>query len=764
MNILRAVTGLTALHLFAACGGELSTVESNSNASVGVELQAVRVAARQLRPGAGAVSHEQRWPNLRPHLHTDHYFIHYGDITQNVIETAKRYQVAILHPQWPSLTRTVVAQIQEGPDPSDPGDDVKVLLYVSVGEDLRTVRYTDAQMLADPRFAGDGSGPRVDPRGVHPDGLADLSGVRPLGDPSPGGTGFASFYLDDNDLANGTADGLPDRNRHFGAAFVNAGDPAWFEVVDNMTMDGVDGLAGFREAMTLDFGRGLGADGVFLDTIDTAAPNFYTDDTSPNQGEFEWTAPGFADFILRLKRTYPDKLVLQNRGLFFYDPRLAHYRHNPGSAVDFLLFESYRLNSNTFESYNPFYFADNKHNFMPKLAAEAGRPDGFRVLSLGYAQGPDIALATLNGGSSAGEQTLLADIDEAQRVAGFRHYIASAGLDLENDFVLERGDLADTSPPVWSSTYNDNARGWPEQSDAPTPRVGLQQAIAESGAVRLRWDVALDMHRVAYVAYYQEAPFDFASNRPLASATRVPLQVGRPSSYGRGPLSANYPYEAVVDGLRGDRTYYFLLRAVDTLGNEDGNEQTIAVELPDTPQIDGVFADWAMVQAAYQDGDDADDSAGPDFIDVKLHTTETALYLYFSSDNPFNLDGSPTYGYSRTLIFLDTDMDGGTGYSVGGALGSELLIAGNGAYGQAAGAFNTGYLGGVQAAQSEDRLRTEMQIPIELLGDRRAVRVVLLNDESGDYAPDYGGYLEVVMPLPGACAADDGGRICRLSW
>ncbi len=754
------------MHLLVACGGELPTVDSNSNsnASVGVELEAVRAAARQLRPRSGAVLQEQRWPNLRPYLHTDHYFIHYGDITQNVIETAKRYQVAILHPQWPSLTRTVVAQIQEGLDPLNPSDDVKVLLYVSVGEDLRTARYTDAQMLADPRFTGDGSGPRVDPRGVYPNGLADFSAVQPLGDPSPGGTGFASFYLDDNDLVNGAADGLPDRNSHFGAAFVNAGDPAWFDVVDNMTMDGVDGLAGFREAMTLDFGRGLGADGVFLDTIDTAAPNFYTDDTSPNQGEFEWTAPGFAEFIRRLKRTYPRKLVLQNRGLFFYDPRLAHYRHNPGGAVDFLLFESYRLNSNGFESYNPFFFADNKHNFMPKLAAEAGRPDGFRVLSLGYAEGPDIALATLNGSSSAGEQTLLEDIEETQGIAGFRHYITSAGLDVENDFVLERGDLTDTTPPVWSSTYNDNARGWPEQSDAPTPRVGLQQALAESGAVRLRWDVALDMHRVSYVVYYQEEPFDFAGNQPLASATRVPLRVDRPSSYGRGALSVTYPYEAVVDGLRGDRTYHFLVRAVDTLGNEDGNEQTIAVALPDTPQIDGVFADWTMVQTANQDGDDAGDSAGPDFIDVKLHTTETALYLYFSSDNPFNLDGSPTYGYSRTLIFIDTDLDSGTGYGVGGALGSELLIAGDGAYSQAAGAFNTGYLGSVEAAQSEDRLQTEMQIPIALLGDSREVRVLLLNDETGDYAPNYGGYLEAVLPLPGQCVAQSGGPTCRLRW
>src|SRR5205807_3987096 len=72
------------------------------------------------------------------------------------------------------------------------------------------------------------------------------------------------------------------------------GDPAWFDVVNGMTLDGPDRLSGLREVLTADYGRGLDCDGVFLDTIDTAAPNSYTNAGSANQTEFEWTEIGRA--------------------------------------------------------------------------------------------------------------------------------------------------------------------------------------------------------------------------------------------------------------------------------------------------------------------------------------------------------------------------------------------------------------------------------------------------------------------------------------
>ena len=307
------------------------------------------------------------------------HMIHYGAVDASTLALAKTHDLVIVLPSIGNLPRDIVRQIQDGIDPIDPSDDVIVLGYISIGEDLRTIGMSDAEMLLDPRFVGDGTGPRVDPRGPDADGQS-LLGIDPLGLPSNGATGYASWYLDDNSVDNdpgGIGDGLPDRNGIFGGSIVNAGDPKWFDVLQDMQIDGVDGIPGLREILTLDYGRGLGCDGVFLDTIDTCAPNAFTDSTSPNQSEFEWTAAGFSQFISRLGLAYPDRIVLQNRGVFLFDPRHPHYAVTTRPYVDFVLFGSYRLNSNTFEEYDPFFFPDNRFNFAPKLMAEANRPDGF---------------------------------------------------------------------------------------------------------------------------------------------------------------------------------------------------------------------------------------------------------------------------------------------------------------------------------------------------------------------------------------------------
>jgi hypothetical protein len=77
---------------------------------------------------------------------------------------------------------------------------------------------------------------------------------------------------------------------------------------------------------------------------------------------------------------------------------------------------------------------------------------------------------------------LLDDIDEAQHQAGFVHYLTSASVALANGFVRDHV-VADTVPPVWSSTYNDNVHPWPTPPDAPTPRVGIQSVDAGDGSL-----------------------------------------------------------------------------------------------------------------------------------------------------------------------------------------------------------------------------------------------------------------------------------------
>lgn len=514
--------------------------------------------------------------------HVDHYLANYGSWTAAELMDAQRYQLVIAHPGQAQLTRAAVAGLQDGQDPSDPRDDVLVLCYISVGEDLRTNSLSNDQIRADPRFRGDGTGPRIDPRGWMADGTS-LAGIDPRGAPSTGGTGFASYYVDDNDVhdsANHLGDGFPDRNSIFGGLFVNAGDPSWFDVVDGMTLDGADRHAGLRELLTPSYGRGLDCDGVFLDTIDTAAPNSYTDAGSPNQSEFEWTAPGFGSFIRRVHQAYPDRVLLQNRGLFFFDPRKAQYPFNARGAIDFLLFESFRLDSNTYQQWDPDHYPDNRYNVAPKLMAEASRPDGFTVLSLGYAEGPadQMSPLTLIGQSTLGLDSLLEDIRVTQELQGFRHYLTDASVSLVNDFVLTNASLEDHDPPWWTSTYNDH---FVSPAVAPTPRVGIQQAVGGGGQITVRWDVALDKSGVRYALYAQPTPFDFAGDPTLAKSQRIALTPSVPAAYLGGVGPGRFPYEATITGLPAGQLEYLVIRASD--GAQPPNEETNTVVLTATP-------------------------------------------------------------------------------------------------------------------------------------------------------------------------------------
>lgn len=492
------------------------------------------------------------------------YMIYYGAVDETVIISAARYDIAILHPKQGDLTREKVARIQSA--------GTAVLGYISVGEDLRTAGMTPEEMLADRRFTGDGSGPRVDPRA---DGESSLDGADIGGRPSPGGSGYAAYYLDDNDR-----DGRPDFNPSFGCAYTNIGHPEWYNVLCCMTLDGEDGVPGVREILSRDYGRGLGCDGLFLDTVDTCAPDDFTAEDQPGRTRFEWTAVGVAAFMERIRREYPGKLICQNRGLFFFNHLLEHYRYSPRASVDYLMFESYMLDSSPTSAYHTGYFADNRFNYAPKLAVEAGRSDGFTVLSLGYAEGPEeLCLRdTLEGRSDRGMELLKRDIYESEELAGFSHYITDGRLAGLNDFVLLHREREDNRPPVWSSVYN-SSEDWPPHE--PEPRVGLGEARPVKGGAEVYWDVALDGTGTVYLLYYQESPFDFENDPELEKARRVFLTPEINPEYERGEEEA-YPYRTVISGLESGREYYMVIRAVDTSVNH--NRESNAVVRTVTPE------------------------------------------------------------------------------------------------------------------------------------------------------------------------------------
>ena len=500
------------------------------------------------------------------------YLIYYGDWSDKLVDEVKgRYDLIILKAQ-----KTTAAQIRElrsGANPADAGDDAAVIGYFSVGEDERTAGMSPEQMRTDKRFVLDGTGPSVDPRpgAPYPDGGPWDAPIDPEGKPTNGG--FAPFYLNDNYLNNriGKAK-TPDFNAKFKAAFVNAGHPLWFKAAMEMTVKR-DRVPGIRELMTT-----CALDGVFLDTLDTVGPNGWTNADSFNQSEFEWTGPGIHTFVRKLRAAYPSALLVQNRGLFFYQPDLPMYAHTLRPYVDFVLFESFRKAGDTMAQSNTAPFNDNKYNYAQKLLAEADRADGFRTLSLDYAHEAksfNYKQALRLKPAARAPQALLDDIEEAYVRLGMIHYISDWTLTDLNTFVRDRSGKP-AAAPVWGSTKTP-----PFGKPFDAPREGVQAAAFEGGRLVVKWDVAHAQARpVRYSLYVKEGePFDWAAGlkeQSVKVVQQLPLDV--PDDYaGSGDREARYPYEAAIEGLDPQKTYYVVIRAAGANGVYEANRRMLKV-------------------------------------------------------------------------------------------------------------------------------------------------------------------------------------------
>lgn len=609
------------------------------------------------------------------------YLIYYGNWTPTQIETARTdYAMVILHPVS-NITAADIAVIQRGADNIvDTADDVLVLAYISVGEDDRPGA----------PVTGDGTGPRVDPRA---DDTEPLAGIAPLGVASPNGTGFASYYLDDTD-----PDGQPDTNTIFGGAFVNAGDPAWYQVVRNNEKD-VDGVSGLEEILTDSVGNALACDGVFLDTLDTPAPNSF------GSTLFEWTAPGYQTLLAQISADYPDKIILGNRGIFFYNPNLKQYEFNIRPYLNLILFESYYTDSSDANVSSPF-FDDNKFNWAPKLNAEAGREDGFTILCLGYDHPATIP-------QSVKDQ----DYVESMREQGWPLYRTNGALNtaFNLDAMTWLAANPDGDEPTWDSTAATSADSDPGTAgnQAPAPRVGVQEAIALDGAVTLRWDVARDQTGpVRYNIYVTDAAtLDFATATKLSDvATDIPAAY----KSGAGTGAGVYAYEATVSGLVNATTYQFAVRAED--GAVPSNEEANTVTLAATPQpagnfatiaIDGGFTDWDGIAPMFID---QDEGTAVDFVEVWAANDADFLYLRFNLEMP-----AAAFSDFNTHLFVDADNNSATGFVPGGSIfGSELMVELGIGYDQRGGGFNEGVTGSTGWAISPTGVAPEFELRVAL--------------------------------------------------
>ncbi|SPE52306.1 hypothetical protein SBV1_1500012 [Verrucomicrobia bacterium] len=661
------------------------------------------------------------------------YLVYYGNWNSGLANSARtNYHLVILHPAS-NITPAEIATIRSGLDGRlGTTDDVPVLAYLSVGEDDRSGA----------PFVGDGLGPRVDPRASDTDPLSSITSS--LGLASAGGTGYASYYLN----AKSSQTGIPDQDPNFpGSYYVNAGAPAWWSVIKSMTKAS-SGQAGLDEILTTNVGNGFNCDGVFLDTVDTAAPDGWGT-------EYEWTSPGMQALVARIRTNYPGKLIMVNRGLFYYDPNLKMYPYTLRPYIDLLMWESYFSDSSTNEI-SP-SFLDNKYEYAPKVNAEAGRPDGFTVVALDYDHTPPPPQTIINE-----------DYTECMNTQGWLLYRTNPSLDapFNTNAAAWIATNADTQPPVWDSTAA-------QSSTPPPPRIGIQEVTVGSNSATVFWDVARDQTRpVHYNVYcFGGLAMNFAAATRLAHVSPF-----IPSNYTSGTGPGSYPYAFTVTGLSNGITYCFSVRAEDsaTSPHEDTNTVSIAAT-PGTAgatgtykniTIDGSFSDWADVPVAYQG---AADGNPVNFSQVQFANDTNYLYGHFKLFSPY----APFSDY-YTHLFVDTDDNSQTGYRVAGALfGSEFMIESGFGYDERNGNFNAGNASGLNWSIAPATSGTEFEFRISLgalyadstkVFSAKSFRLLLQDNRGPEAAIETGIAYTLASPQPGSLFISNSNNLVAISW
>lgn len=164
--------------------------------------------------------------------------------------------------------------------------------------------------------------------------------------------GYASYYIDDGK-------GEPSQNQVWKSYYVNAGDPSWQDEVINK----------FAKAAIED----KGCDGVFLDTVDTAEM-------------FPETAVGMVELIKKLHEKYPDKKIVNNRGMFVL-PKVAQY-------ISGMMYESFSHDYD-FEKNEPVILGEEDLRYTGYIAVNKinayRKENNFQVFCLDYADPNDKA-------------------------------------------------------------------------------------------------------------------------------------------------------------------------------------------------------------------------------------------------------------------------------------------------------------------------------------------------------------------------------------
>ena len=540
---------------------------------------------------------------------TTDYLCYYGSWDADKIFRAQDFKLVILEPS--NITAAQILQIKKGHDGIlGTNDDVIILGYLSLGEDNSGTR------------AGNGKGPcyyRYDSSKVVYENK-----------------GYASWYVDDKDK-----NGLPDENSNWGSYYVNAGDSLWWQFLKTNPA-GADNTLVVKDC-----------DGLFLDTIDTASP------WSP--WPYRWEVIGMSKLVQWLRQTYPDKYLVANRGLFYFDSTLTQaYANTIRPYIDGDMFESY-------------YLEGDRVTWAKKINKEAQKSDGFKVIALDYFNPTQTSSIT----------------QQIKEVFSYNwaDYISSSSLNEIRYDVFHR-HYFDHNPPTWNSS------------------IGLISALVSNKSVKLSWGALTDQSLpMQFNIYYTTgSTLDISSANELKNVNAVYDTVARSYSY-------------TVNNLTNYQTYKFMVRVQDSAGNSELNVKILTVTPPSGSSsaisIDGNFGDWLGIPKLNSppnpeatSGDSKDSNA--DFINFWAINDETNLYLSYQVAGII----SSNYFYH---IYIDADSNRNTGYiyNDSASIGADFMVENDGFWKYSgSGGSNWSWTGISGFSKANKNGRTEMSIPL----------------------------------------------------
>ncbi|CAM2006025.1 hypothetical protein [Acanthopleuribacter pedis] len=712
------------------------------------------------------------------------FIVYYGDdyytrdaahnkvVNQALINDLRRFDVVVLQPNQPNFTPEIVAKLKESRNGgADPGV-AYVFGYISIGED----------------FLALGTAPWVSPRPEDNTGPRVLRDGRLVPSHPEGGGPMASYYIDvetqrwnttdcaapyleverdcgtrtctNPDLVLATCnpleDNVADLNTNF-LGYMVYPDDLWLEMLktmrigggapfsDRVTKAGLLQIVGDRPAdanLLTDRTQNFGMDGFFFDTIDTAGP--YQD-----INWYPWTQAAMKTLIKNIAEDpdFADDKIFANRGGFYFQaglqsPATGAFPIDDSIApyINAFLFESYLYDSAPGTNEGPLgeseFYTDNRLVQLPKILAEAARPEGFTVFTLEY----DSGRAT-----TYGEAVPDAVIAQTRAAFGATTYLADDGnlntVNLTMVNALDQVVAQDTEAPVWNSTARLYLTGDGAVDEAV--RVGAQAAVAgdAAGTAIIRWDVAQDASLpVQYVLYYGTADtISTAQSRVLDAA-----DIDRGEGYNHNPRNA-FPYQTTVSEL-GDGTWYFWIRARDAHGHEDTNTNVQRLTLGAVPShptrrivLDGDLSEWADFTGFIGDSADIDHpvaGAQIDLLDLRFaHDAERLFVAYeLESFTTFN-----TWGFN---LYLDTDNDLSTGFTNYGnfAIGADYLVQSGSLYRRE----NEAWVATGADVQVGTDPHVELSLPLAALGNPAELRAVFVGNsialpngvDATDYVPD----------------------------